>query len=248
MPAKTALSKTLSQIKKYAVKEEQNSHMNLSLKDKVKISLIGEKIKAIDVVKQVLTLKWKWSEFLDAYGDSTTIIPGNCSYPRIDHGRIRLRQRARLVKFLCLGGYELVGNKYATCRDGVWDVPLPVCVKPGCSPLPHLKNGMEIPLRKNAWVIFFCMPGYRLEGSSAIYCDGKRWNDTLPSCVGMFERLVDGVTACALYVTARCHSTYKCEAACHTRRCAHTFYRRICNEILLIVDHSRRPYPLVSER
>ncbi|CAK1595559.1 unnamed protein product [Parnassius mnemosyne] len=106
----------------------------------------------------------------------------SCGFPRLQNGRVRVRQRSKLVKFICLPRYELVGNKYATCRGTEWDVPLPVCVRPGC-PLPQIENGVQMPSRQNAWVVFFCLPGHKMIGSSTIYCDGRRWNGTAPSCV-----------------------------------------------------------------
>ncbi|CAG5058280.1 unnamed protein product [Parnassius apollo] len=106
----------------------------------------------------------------------------SCGFPRLQNGRVRVRQRSKLVKFICLPRYELVGNKYATCRGTEWDVPLPVCVRPGC-PLPQIENGVQMPSRHNAWVVFFCLPGHKMIGSSTIYCDGRRWNGTAPSCV-----------------------------------------------------------------
>ncbi|XP_026317168.1 MAM and LDL-receptor class A domain-containing protein 1-like [Hyposmocoma kahamanoa] len=105
-----------------------------------------------------------------------------CPYPRLSHGRIRMRQKSKLVKFICFPGYTLVGNKYATCRDGEWDVPMPVCIKPGCT-LPDLGyNVLAMQSHSEAWVVFFCFPGYELSGSSTIFCDGKKWNDTVPTC------------------------------------------------------------------
>ncbi|XP_013148781.1 PREDICTED: MAM and LDL-receptor class A domain-containing protein 2-like [Papilio polytes] len=106
----------------------------------------------------------------------------SCGFPHIDNGRVRVRQKSRLVKFICSPRYELVGNKYATCRGSQWDVPLPVCVRTGCK-VPSIENGVEIPSRQNAWVVFFCLPGHKMIGSSTIYCDGRRWNGTAPSCV-----------------------------------------------------------------
>ncbi|KPJ04907.1 MAM domain-containing glycosylphosphatidylinositol anchor protein 1 [Papilio xuthus] len=106
----------------------------------------------------------------------------SCGFPRLANGRVRVRQKSRLVKFICSPPYELVGNKYATCRGSQWDVPLPVCVRSGCT-VPTIQNGVEIPSRQNAWVVFFCLPGHKMIGSSTIYCDGRKWNGTAPSCV-----------------------------------------------------------------
>ncbi|XP_045507573.1 MAM and LDL-receptor class A domain-containing protein 2-like [Colias croceus] len=106
----------------------------------------------------------------------------SCRMPRLAHGRVRMKQRARFVKFICLPRYELVGNKYATCKDGKWDVPMPVCVRPGCS-VPFVANGISLPSNGDAWVMYFCLPGFKLVGSSVIICDGVQWNASAPTCV-----------------------------------------------------------------
>ncbi|XP_050357079.1 MAM and LDL-receptor class A domain-containing protein 2-like [Nymphalis io] len=121
--------------------------------------------------------------FLFVFGSlNADYFRSTCSIPRLDHGRVKIRQRARLVQFICLQNYELIGNKYATCRDGEWDVPIPVCIRPGCT-VPSIENGLHMSNFDDAWVIYFCLPGHKLEGSSVIYCDGRRWNATAPTCV-----------------------------------------------------------------
>ncbi|XP_073958733.1 uncharacterized protein isoform X2 [Choristoneura fumiferana] len=105
-----------------------------------------------------------------------------CPNPELKHGRVRGRPGARIARFLCNPHYELVGNKYANCRFGEWDVPLPVCVRAGCNDI-ELENGISFPTHRGAWLVFYCFPGYKLVGSSAAYCDGYRWNATTPKCV-----------------------------------------------------------------
>ncbi|RVE48736.1 hypothetical protein evm_006630 [Chilo suppressalis] len=87
-----------------------------------------------------------------------------------------------MIKYICQTGYTLVGNRYSTCTNGQWDTPIPICVKPGCI-VPILKHGLTVPSVAEAWVGFFCMPGYKLVGSPAIYCDGRHWNATAPTCI-----------------------------------------------------------------
>ncbi|XP_072945762.1 uncharacterized protein [Epargyreus clarus] len=110
-------------------------------------------------------------------------VNSDCTLPRFENGRIRMRQRSKLAKFTCLPRYWLVGNKYATCRDGQWDVPLPVCVRPGCRDPERISNGLTMASHGGAWVHFFCMPDFKLAGSSVIYCDGRKWNSTAPTCI-----------------------------------------------------------------
>lgn len=56
--------------------------------------------------------------------------------------------------------------------------------EPGCLPLPPTSNSIQVKEHRDAWVVTFCLPGYKLIGSSAIYCDGYKWNDTAGFCVG----------------------------------------------------------------
>ncbi|XP_049881951.1 MAM and LDL-receptor class A domain-containing protein 1-like [Pectinophora gossypiella] len=128
--------------------------------------------------KKCFLLLFIFSDVLAQYGMSSR----PCPFPNFTHGRYRIRQKSKLIKFVCFIGYELVGNKYATCRDGEWDVPTPVCVKPGCQ-LPKIANGVVMTSHKDAWAMVFCLPQHKLLGSPAIYCDGKKWNATAPTCV-----------------------------------------------------------------
>ncbi|VVD05996.1 unnamed protein product [Leptidea sinapis] len=98
------------------------------------------------------------------------------------HGRLRMKQRGKLVRFICLPRYELVGNRYATCRNGEWDVPIPVCVRSGCI-VPTIDNGIHMGSYDDAWVIFFCLPGHKLIGSAVLFCDGNKWNASAPMCI-----------------------------------------------------------------
>lgn len=56
----------------------------------------------------------------------------------------------------------------------------------GCEILPQIANGEKMYLYDNAMTRFSCSPGYSLEGSPALSCDGINWNDTMPVCVGEF--------------------------------------------------------------
>ncbi|KAL0809981.1 hypothetical protein ABMA28_010824 [Loxostege sticticalis] len=127
---------------------------------------------------------FKWIIFLSILSviDAQYVPGGQCSVPRLAHGRPRWRSRSKLIKYICSPGYELVGSRYATCKNGQWDSPKPTCVRPGC-PVPELKNGLVISTRSDAWLVFFCLPGYKLVGSSAMFCDGISWNATVPTCV-----------------------------------------------------------------
>nr|XP_032524912.1 cell wall integrity and stress response component 4-like isoform X2 [Danaus plexippus plexippus] len=57
---------------------------------------------------------------------------------------------------------------------------------PGCA-RPNFENGIQIPTSNGAWVTHFCLPGYKLVGSSVIYCNGRQWNATPPICIDSSE-------------------------------------------------------------
>ncbi|XP_030021817.2 uncharacterized protein LOC115441242 [Manduca sexta] len=122
-------------------------------------------------------------QFIDAQNEYPWRSSSTCRLPRIENGRPRFRPRSKIIKFICNFRYELVGNRYATCRNGEWDEPPPVCVRPGCPLLPNITNGVSMYNHHGAWMVAFCIPGYQLVGSPAIYCDGNKWNGSLPTCI-----------------------------------------------------------------
>ncbi|XP_052745284.1 uncharacterized protein LOC128199485 [Bicyclus anynana] len=70
--------------------------------------------------------------------------PRPCLMPTLEHGRVQAR-RSTLIRFKCLQRYELVGNRYATCKDGQWDAPVPVCVRELLLLLPHVVPSQAVP-------------------------------------------------------------------------------------------------------
>ncbi|XP_076340729.1 uncharacterized protein LOC143241087 [Tachypleus tridentatus] len=99
------------------------------------------------------------------------------------HGRVKIRSQGRIAKFICDSGFERVGRRFATCVRGRWNNPVPVCVRAGCDDLDAPPNGKILELYGGALVKFDCNPGYRIDGSFSLYCDGSQWNDTVPLCV-----------------------------------------------------------------
>lgn len=98
------------------------------------------------------------------------------------NGRVKIRSRGRVAKFICNPGYELVGSRFATCVRGLWNKQIPICVDAGCPLLQNPSNGQSNVLYTGALVAFMCDPGYVLNGSATVYCDGTNWNDTAPTC------------------------------------------------------------------
>ncbi|XP_070151654.1 uncharacterized protein [Polyergus mexicanus] len=105
-----------------------------------------------------------------------------CPVMRLNNGKIRVRARGRIVRFNCLDGFTLVGNKYSTCVRGQWDTPIPVCVNAECHPPPAPAHSLMAQKLDGAILMFFCEPGYTMIGNAEIYCDGVQWNGTIPYC------------------------------------------------------------------
>ncbi|GFS63308.1 uncharacterized protein TNIN_223851 [Trichonephila inaurata madagascariensis] len=103
---------------------------------------------------------------------------------KLKNGRVKIRSRGRIAKFLCEPGYELAGKRFATCVRGQWNNPIPVCVSRGCHRPPHVDNGRVTMMYRGAVLMYDCLPGYTLEGGASIYCDGRRWSAEPPTCTG----------------------------------------------------------------
>ncbi|XP_070519198.1 uncharacterized protein [Cardiocondyla obscurior] len=105
-----------------------------------------------------------------------------CPTLQLTNGKTRLRARGRVVRFNCHDGFTLVGNKYSTCVRGQWDTPTPVCVNAECTAPSRPDHSIMVEKLYGAISMFFCEPGYSLVGNAEIYCDGRRWNGTVPYC------------------------------------------------------------------
>ncbi|GIY52758.1 hypothetical protein CDAR_371371 [Caerostris darwini] len=121
-------------------------------------------------------------------------MPRGCPWNRcpwirnsLKNGRVKIRSRGRIAKFLCEPGYELAGKRFATCVRGQWNNPIPVCVSRGCHRPPHVDNARVTLMYRGAVLMYDCLPGYTLEGGASIYCDGRRWSTEPPSCIGKFN-------------------------------------------------------------
>ncbi|XP_067137066.1 uncharacterized protein [Centruroides vittatus] len=121
------------------------------------------------------------------YVESIILNPvrSTCSYKSLNvkNGRYKIKGRGRLVRFSCNYGYKLYGKSYIMCIIGKWNFPPPKCVRGGCSDLIPPMHGTLIEKYEGAVATYECDPGYSLNGSSTIYCDGIKWNHTIPNCV-----------------------------------------------------------------
>ena len=54
----------------------------------------------------------------------------------------------------------------------------------GCNPLPKFSKGRTSIRMSGAVVVYKCPQGKWIRGSKTIFCNGERWNDTVPTCKG----------------------------------------------------------------
>lgn len=106
----------------------------------------------------------------------------SCVKPKLQNGRIKMRSSGRVVKFACRGGYYIVGETTATCLRRQWTSEPPVCAAKGCPDIPSPESGRLVKTVFGTVLVVECNPGYILDGSPMLYCDGYEWNGTLPLC------------------------------------------------------------------
>lgn len=105
-----------------------------------------------------------------------------CPALSLNHGYVRMRQRARFARFSCENGYLLSGEKYAACIRGQWEKPLPKCVRPTCTKMRTSPNLYVHSSLRGAVMHFSCKPEYALRGATISHCDGWKWDANPPVC------------------------------------------------------------------
>lgn len=108
--------------------------------------------------------------------------------PEIPNGRKHIVRRFRgsVVRYRCLGGFQIYGQSRVHCLGSKWSQSQPpICARPGCdqSLLKKIPHGETKSQMKGEVYLFRCEPGAMLVGSPALFCDGHQWNDTVPECV-----------------------------------------------------------------
>jgi len=109
--------------------------------------------------------------------------------PQVENSRRILVKpfRGNVVKYKCRTHYRLFGQNMFHCADGgKWGGgEAPVCTRPGCdeSQVHQIPYGTTKKMMKGALYQFNCDEGAVLSGSPTIFCDGKSWNDTAPTCL-----------------------------------------------------------------
>ncbi|XP_077336878.1 uncharacterized protein LOC143982219 [Lithobates pipiens] len=117
--------------------------------------------------------------FLVMFNLSEALCPG---LGHLQNGTTFFRYGGLYTTFTCNHGLRLLGHVSNSCIRGKWMKPLPVCVANGCHLPTGISHGSLQTTHNNAVITFICNKGYKLFGSSLIYCNGKRWNGTMPVC------------------------------------------------------------------
>uniref|UniRef100_A0A182QJQ0 Uncharacterized protein n=1 Tax=Anopheles farauti TaxID=69004 RepID=A0A182QJQ0_9DIPT len=112
----------------------------------------------------------------------TRQLVATCPSPYIANGEGKIRNRGRMIRFDCIYGFKLVGNRYANCQNGRWDTSIPVCVKSGCETLPTADKGYILYELNRASAWLSCFEGTELAGSRNTYCNGTHWDRPLGVC------------------------------------------------------------------
>lgn len=91
------------------------------------------------------------------------------------------------VQFQCNKGFEMTGAERLSClSNATWSSPLPSCQPVKCPKLtaPPYANLSKKNFTYLGIVLFECLPGFYLIGSSHLQCTADRnWNSSTPSCL-----------------------------------------------------------------
>ncbi|XP_072170845.1 uncharacterized protein [Diadema setosum] len=137
------------------------------------------------------TFPWSLFTLCLTLGTSSALVQGDFSGrsrmcgepPRLKHGSWSLVGDGDFVSYQCHSGYARYGEETLRCqRDRRWSGQAPICVAPGCSPLPKFATGRAFVRMEGAVVVYKCPRLSWIQGSKTIFCDGTRWNDTVPTC------------------------------------------------------------------
>ncbi|XP_071786631.1 uncharacterized protein [Asterias amurensis] len=107
------------------------------------------------------------------------------SPPELENGASFLNGTLGNIFYRCNPGYTMYAPNGNTirCMDGQWVGSVPVCSGAGCRvPSVNAVTNGVIAVRQSMVLKMTCHPGYDLVGSSVLFCDGQRWNGSLPTC------------------------------------------------------------------
>jgi hypothetical protein len=107
--------------------------------------------------------------------------------PEIANGKkIEIKQfRGALERYECIHGYRLHGQRQVHCTSDGWNIQeYPICASLDCDDtlVERIEHGKSKKLSKGSVYRYRCEPGSVLVGSSLVYCNNGKWNDTAPRC------------------------------------------------------------------
>ncbi|XP_050091020.1 uncharacterized protein LOC126574716 [Anopheles aquasalis] len=105
-----------------------------------------------------------------------------CSIPYFPNGEAKIRNRGRMIRYDCMIGFKLIGNRYSNCQNGRWDTTVPVCAKPGCPKLPDVESGYILYEANKASAWLSCFELTELAGAKNTYCNGTHWDRPIGIC------------------------------------------------------------------
>ncbi|XP_035786677.1 uncharacterized protein LOC118463867 [Anopheles albimanus] len=105
-----------------------------------------------------------------------------CSIPYFPNGEAKIRNRGRMLRYDCVNGFKLIGNRYSNCQNGRWDTTVPVCAKPGCPSLPTVESGYILYESNKATAWLSCFERTELAGAKNTYCNGTHWDRPIGIC------------------------------------------------------------------
>ncbi|XP_071959656.1 CUB and sushi domain-containing protein 3-like isoform X4 [Antedon mediterranea] len=88
-----------------------------------------------------------------------------------------------VVQFYCFDGFQLLGNEYLNCQDGIFLEEHPSCVAnckdPG-TPSAGFRHSSS--LSHEGIIHFGCTSGFSLDGDEYLLCENGTWNASIPQC------------------------------------------------------------------
>lgn len=88
---------------------------------------------------------------------------------------------------LCNSGFSASGSTQIQCTRAGWSPPVPKCTPASCPPLNAPINGQIlgqcIPGLEGQICRFRCLPGFKIQGSDSLSCNGGKWSQSSPTCL-----------------------------------------------------------------
>ncbi|OQV22067.1 putative MAM domain-containing glycosylphosphatidylinositol anchor protein 1 [Hypsibius exemplaris] len=105
-----------------------------------------------------------------------------CSPLQVPYGKVTYQNHEKAASLACNPGFQMAGRPVMRCWEGSWDQATPICfsTRPGCPAIKHILNGYVKTRERGGVVVIDCDEGFEWPGSRLIFCNGTKWNETLP--------------------------------------------------------------------